>query len=142
MTSEHRSAAGPYIEYDDLPVLHATEEDLPLLRRYGTVEVGGRHVTPGGGRLTVRMDGKHLQITLDHLGCPAQLTDEKTPLFRRLGLAAEGHCPARSGAVTTSPTPGRCCAPSRCGLSASTSQRSYGPRSPSNSATSAPSTCS
>ncbi|MGW0672286.1 DUF6420 family protein [Streptomyces sp. NPDC002746] len=57
-----------------------------------TVEVGGRYVTPGGGRLTVRKDGKHLQITLDNLGCPAQFTTEKTVLFERLGLAAEGHC--------------------------------------------------
>ncbi|MFJ7137985.1 DUF6420 family protein [Streptomyces fungicidicus] len=92
MTSEDRGAAGPYIEYDNLPVLHAREKDLPLLHPYGTVKVGGRYVTPGGGRLTVRKDGKHLQITLDHLGCPAQLTKEKTALFRRLGLAAEGHC--------------------------------------------------
>ncbi|WP_411099002.1 DUF6420 family protein [Streptomyces sp. x-45] len=92
MTSEDRGAAGPYTEYDNLPALHAREKDLPLLHPYGTVEVGGRYVTPGGGRLTVRKDGKHLQITLDHLGCPAQLTPEKTALFERLGLAAEGHC--------------------------------------------------
>ncbi|MGW0512405.1 DUF6420 family protein [Streptomyces olivaceoviridis] len=92
MTSEDRGAAGPYIEYDNLPVLHAREKDLPLLHPYGTMEVDGRYVTPGGGRLTVRTDGKHLQITLDHLGCPAQLTPEKTALFERLGLAAEGHC--------------------------------------------------
>ncbi|MFE9454091.1 DUF6420 family protein [Streptomyces sp. NPDC006739] len=92
MTSEHRGAVGAYIAYDNLPVLDATEKDLPLLHPYGTVEVGGRYVTPGGGRLTVRKDGKHFHITLDHLGCPAQLTEEKTALFRRLGLAAEGHC--------------------------------------------------
>ncbi|MEU5662003.1 DUF6420 family protein [Streptomyces longwoodensis] len=70
MTSEDRGAADPYTEYDNLPVLHAREKDLPLLHPYGTVEVGGRYVTPGGGRLTVRKDGKHLQITLDHLGLP------------------------------------------------------------------------
>ncbi|MEU2269797.1 DUF6420 family protein [Streptomyces olindensis] len=92
MTSEHRGAAGPYTEYDNLPVLHATEANLPLLHPYGTVEVGGRYITPGGGRLTVRTDGKHHKITLDHLGCPAQLTKEKNALFKRLGLAAEGHC--------------------------------------------------
>ncbi|AQW50731.1 DUF6420 family protein [Streptomyces violaceusniger] len=92
MTSEHRGGAGPYIEYGNLPVLHATETDLPLLHPYGAVAVGGRYVTPGGGRLTVRKDGKHFQITLDHLGCPAQLTEEKTALFKRLGLAAKGHC--------------------------------------------------
>jgi hypothetical protein len=37
MTSEHRGAAGPYVECDDLPVLHATEKDLPLLHPYGMV---------------------------------------------------------------------------------------------------------
>ncbi|GGV13330.1 hypothetical protein GCM10010260_60460 [Streptomyces filipinensis] len=57
------------------------------------MEACGRHVTPGGSRLTVREDGKHLQVTVDHLGCPAQLAEEKTALFRRLGLATEGHCP-------------------------------------------------
>ncbi|MEU9983577.1 DUF6420 family protein [Streptomyces sp. NPDC050856] len=31
MTIQHRGAAGPYTEYDNLPVLHATETDLPLL---------------------------------------------------------------------------------------------------------------
>ncbi|HWU10698.1 MAG TPA: DUF6420 family protein [Streptomyces sp.] len=54
MTSEDHGTAGPYTEYDNLPVLHAGEKDLPLLHPYGTVEVGGRYVTPGGGRLTVR----------------------------------------------------------------------------------------
>ncbi|MFE2038209.1 DUF6420 family protein [Streptomyces scopuliridis] len=34
----------------------------------------------------------HFQITLDHLGCPAQLTEEKNAVFKRLGLAAEGYC--------------------------------------------------
>lgn len=103
MTSEDRGAAGPYIEYDNLPVLHVREEDLPLLHPYGTVEVGGRYVTPGGGRLTVRKDGKHLQITLDHLGCPAQLTKEKTALFRRLGLTAGcRHHASDAGAVLRS----------------------------------------
>ncbi|MGW1226588.1 DUF6420 family protein [Streptomyces sp. NPDC002530] len=29
----------------------------------------------------------HLRLTLDHLGCPAQCTEE-----RRLALAAEGYC--------------------------------------------------
>ncbi|MER5617566.1 DUF6420 family protein [Streptomyces sp. NPDC002215] len=91
MTSEHRGAAGPYTEYDNLPVLHATETGLPLLHPYAAVAVG-RYVTPGGGRLTVRESGAHFQITLDHLGCPAQLTEEKNALFKRLGLAAEGHC--------------------------------------------------
>ncbi|MGW1617053.1 DUF6420 family protein [Streptomyces sp. NPDC002285] len=55
-----------------------------------------RRVTdsPGGGRLTIRPPEKpaHIRITLDHLGCPAQLTDEKNAAFKRLSLAAEGHC--------------------------------------------------
>ncbi|MFC8208806.1 DUF6420 family protein [[Kitasatospora] papulosa] len=92
MTTEDRGAAGPYTEYDNLPVLHAREAGLPLLHPYGTVAVSGRYVTPGGGRLTVKKAGTHFQITLDHLGCPAQLTEEKNALFKRLGLAAEGHC--------------------------------------------------
>ncbi|GAA2605145.1 hypothetical protein GCM10010304_63660 [Streptomyces roseoviolaceus] len=70
MTSVHRGAAGPY----------------------GTVAVGSRSVTPGGGRLTVRKAGAHFQITRDHVGCLAQLAEEKTGLLKRLGLAAEGHC--------------------------------------------------
>ncbi|MEU7206081.1 DUF6420 family protein [Streptomyces sp. NPDC045470] len=90
-TDEHRGLAGPYTEYDGLPALHATEARLPLLHPYADAAVG-RYVTPGGGRLTVREAGAHRQITLDHLGCPAQLTEEKNAVFRRLGLAAEGHC--------------------------------------------------
>jgi hypothetical protein len=95
MTTEDRGAAGPYIEYDGLPVLHGSEVKLPLIHPYGTVEVGGRYVTPGGGRLTIRKAEKnaaHLRITLDHLGCPAQCTPEKDTAFRRLALAAEGYC--------------------------------------------------
>ncbi|MGW3311077.1 DUF6420 family protein [Streptomyces sp. NPDC001073] len=34
----------------------------------------------------------HIRITLDHMGCPAQLTDEKNAAFKRLALATEGHC--------------------------------------------------
>ncbi|MET8613916.1 DUF6420 family protein [Streptomyces misionensis] len=41
----------------------------------------------------MRTSGARFQITLDHLGCPAQLTDGKNALYKRLGLAAEGHCP-------------------------------------------------
>jgi hypothetical protein len=88
-----RGAAGPYAEYDGLPVLHPTEVKLPLIHPYGPVE-SGRYVTPGGGRLTIRKAEKsaHLRITLDHFGCPAQCTPEKDAAFRRLALAAEGHC--------------------------------------------------
>ncbi|MGW1252249.1 DUF6420 family protein [Streptomyces sp. NPDC002535] len=93
MTTEDRGAAGPYIEYDGLPVLHATEVKLPLIHPYAPVEAG-RYVTPGGGRLTIRKAEKnaHLRITLDHLNCPAQLTEEKNAAFRRLALAVEGYC--------------------------------------------------
>ncbi|MEO3978042.1 DUF6420 family protein [Streptomyces sp. CAU 1734] len=91
MTSKPPGAAGPHAGYDNLPVLHGTDTRLPLLHPYAVVTVG-RYVTPGGGRLTVRESRVHLQITLDHLGCPAQLTEEKNALFKRLGLAAEGHC--------------------------------------------------
>jgi len=91
MTTEHRGAAGPYTEYDGLPVLHATELNLPLLHPYAAV-TPGRYVTPGGGRLTIKKTTAHIQITLDHLGCPAQLTDDKNAAFKRLGLAAEGRC--------------------------------------------------
>ncbi|MFE2038208.1 DUF6420 family protein [Streptomyces scopuliridis] len=48
MTTEHRGAAGPYTEYDGLPVLRATETGLPLLHPYAAVAIG-RYVTPGGG---------------------------------------------------------------------------------------------
>ncbi|MFB7176869.1 DUF6420 family protein [Streptomyces sp. NPDC056257] len=92
MTTERRGVAGPYAEYDNLPVLHGTETNLPLLHPYGTVSVDDRCITPGGGRLTVKKAGHHFQIRLDHLGCPAQLTEEKNALYKRLGLAAEGHC--------------------------------------------------
>lgn len=94
MTTEHRGVAGPYTEYDGLPVLHATEVKLPLIHPYAPV-TAGRYVTPGGGRLTIRKAEKnaaHLRITLDHLGCPAQDTKEKNAAFRRLALAAEGYC--------------------------------------------------
>ncbi|MBZ3918158.1 DUF6420 family protein [Streptomyces acidiscabies] len=93
MTTEHRGLAGPYTAYDGLPVLHATEVKLPLIHPYAPVEAG-RYVTPGGGRLTIRKAEKsaHLRITLDHLGCPAQCTEEKNAAFRRLALAAEGYC--------------------------------------------------
>ncbi|MFH8520264.1 DUF6420 family protein [Streptomyces gelaticus] len=91
--TEDRGAAGPYIEYDGLPVLHGSEVKLPLIHPYAPVEAG-RYVTPGGGRLTIRKAEKnaHLRITLDHLGCPAQCTPEKDAAFRRLALAAEGYC--------------------------------------------------
>ncbi|MFD5110458.1 DUF6420 family protein [Streptomyces cinereoruber] len=92
--TEDRGAAGPYFEYDGLPVLHGTEVKLPLIHPYAPVEAG-RYVTPGGGRLTIRKAEKnaaHLRITLDHLGCPAQCTPEKDTAFRRLALAVEGYC--------------------------------------------------
>ncbi|MFJ3184415.1 DUF6420 family protein [Streptomyces sp. NPDC086796] len=87
----HRGAAGPYIEYDGLPVLHATETGLPLMHPYGSV-AAGRYITPGGGRLTIEAAGAHHRVTLDHLGCEAQVTPEKDDAFRRLALAAEGRC--------------------------------------------------
>ncbi|MDN3262867.1 DUF6420 family protein [Streptomyces sp. CSDS2] len=92
--TEDRGAAGPYIEYDGLPVLHGSEVKLPLIHPYAPVEAG-RYVTPGGGRLTIRKAAKnaaHMRITLDHLGCPAQCTEEKNAAFRRLALAVEGYC--------------------------------------------------
>ncbi|MFJ4343226.1 DUF6420 family protein [Streptomyces sp. NPDC088915] len=91
MTNEHRGAAGPYIEYDGLPALHATETDLPRLHPYGPVPKE-RCLTPGGGRLTVRSSGRHHRVTLDHLGCPAQLGEEKEAAFHKLALAMERHC--------------------------------------------------
>ncbi|MEV0957921.1 DUF6420 family protein [Streptomyces sp. NPDC049951] len=112
MTTEHRGLAGPYTEYDGLPVLHATEVKLPLVHPYAPVAVG-RYVAPGGGRLTVRKaetSAAHLRVTLDHLGCPAQCTPEKDAAFKRLALAAEGYCvhakcrhrPAYAGGVLRS----------------------------------------
>ncbi|MFI1067886.1 DUF6420 family protein [Streptomyces spororaveus] len=92
MTTEHHGVAGPYTEYDGLPALHAGESDLPLLHPYGPVPDNGRCLTPGGGRLTVGSSGRHCRITLDHLGCSAQDTEEKGEAFRRLALAGEGHC--------------------------------------------------
>ncbi|MFE4574604.1 DUF6420 family protein [Streptomyces chartreusis] len=93
MAIEHNGIAGPYFEYDGLPALHAVDQDLPLIHPYAPV-APGRYVTPGGGRLTIRPPGEpaHIRITLDHLGCPAQLTDEKNTAYKRLALAAEGHC--------------------------------------------------
>ncbi|MFB7584563.1 DUF6420 family protein [Streptomyces hydrogenans] len=110
MTTEDHGAAGPYIEYDGLPVLHGTEVKLPLIHPYAPVPSSGRYVTPGGGRLTIRKAAKnsaHLRLTLDHLGCPAQCTEEKDTAYRRLALATEGYCvaagcrhdPAFSGGV-------------------------------------------
>lgn len=93
MAIEHNGIAGPYVEYDGLPALHAVDKDLPLIHPYGPM-TPGRYVTPGGGRLTLRPAEirAHVRITLDHLGCPAQLTEEKNAAFKRLALAAEGHC--------------------------------------------------
>ncbi|WP_327749736.1 DUF6420 family protein [Streptomyces europaeiscabiei] len=93
MAIEHNGIAGPYFEYDGLPALHAVDKDLPLIHPYAPV-APGRYVTPAGGRLTIRPAEMraHLRITLDHLGCPAQLTDEKNAAFKRLALAAEGYC--------------------------------------------------
>ncbi|WP_309030247.1 DUF6420 family protein [Streptomyces alfalfae] len=93
MAIEHNGIAGPYFEYDGLPALHAVDKDLPLIHPYAPV-APGRYVTPGGGRLTIRPAEMraHTRITLDHLGCPAQLTDEKNAAFKRLALAAEGYC--------------------------------------------------
>ncbi|MGW2748947.1 DUF6420 family protein [Streptomyces sp. NPDC001450] len=87
----HRGAAGPYVEYDGLPVLHATETGLPLLHPYGPVSPG-RYITPGGGRLTIEETTAHYRITLDHLGCDAQTTEPKETAFKQVALAAEGHC--------------------------------------------------
>ncbi|MFF8414668.1 DUF6420 family protein [Streptomyces omiyaensis] len=95
--TEDRGVAGPYIEYDGLPVLHGTEVKLPLIHPYAPVPASGRYVTPGGGRLTIRKaeeKAAHLRITLDHLGCPAQCTEEKDAAYRRLALAVEGYCVA------------------------------------------------
>ncbi|MFF7146268.1 DUF6420 family protein [Streptomyces nodosus] len=89
--AEDRGAAGPYIEYDGLPVLHGRETGLPLAHPYGPLDAE-RSLTPGGGRLTVQRTAAHHRITLDHLGCPAQATTEKNAAFQRLALAAEGYC--------------------------------------------------
>ncbi|PNG19134.1 DUF6420 family protein [Streptomyces cahuitamycinicus] len=93
MAIEHNGIAGPYFEYDGLPAQHVVDKDLPLIHPYGPV-APGRYVTPGGGRLTIRPAEMraHVRITLDHLGCPAQLTDDKNAAFKRLALAAEGCC--------------------------------------------------
>ncbi|MFF0171162.1 DUF6420 family protein [Streptomyces prasinus] len=89
--TEDRGAAGPYIEYDGLPVLHGREAGLALAHPYGPLDAE-RSLTPGGGRLTVQRTAAHHRITLDHLGCPAQATTQKNAAFQRLALAAEGHC--------------------------------------------------
>ncbi|MEU3279219.1 DUF6420 family protein [Streptomyces antibioticus] len=93
MAIEHNGIAGPYVEYDGLPAQHVVDKDLPRIHPYGPV-APGRYLTPGGGRLTVRPAERraHTRITLDHLGCPAQVTDEKNDAFKRLALAAEGYC--------------------------------------------------
>ncbi|MET7810530.1 DUF6420 family protein [Streptomyces sp. NPDC005395] len=93
MAIEHNGIAGPYFEYDGLPAQHVVDKDLPLIHPYGPV-TPGRYLTPGGGRLTIRPAEMraHVRITLDHLGCPAQFTDEKNAVFKRLALAAEGYC--------------------------------------------------
>ncbi|MEU9384578.1 DUF6420 family protein [Streptomyces sp. NPDC048279] len=93
MAIEHNGIAGPYLDYDGLPAKHVVDKDLPLIHPYAPV-TPGRYLTPGGGRLTIRPAEMraHIRITLDHLGCPAQLTDEKNAAFKRLALAAEGYC--------------------------------------------------
>ncbi|MGW7623270.1 DUF6420 family protein [Streptomyces antimycoticus] len=53
----------------------------------------GRYVTTESRRLTIEKTTAHIRIRLHHLGCPAQLTEEKDAAFKRLGLAAEaGAC--------------------------------------------------
>ncbi|MER7645523.1 DUF6420 family protein [Streptomyces sp. NPDC126522] len=96
MTAEHNGIAGPYFEYDRLPALPAlpaVDKDLPLIHPYAPV-TPDRYVTPGGGWLNIRPAEMraHIRITLDHMGCPAQFTDEKNAAFKRLALATEGHC--------------------------------------------------
>ncbi|MFE4658242.1 DUF6420 family protein [Streptomyces hydrogenans] len=91
MSRQESSAAGPYFEYDSLPALHGTEPELPRLHPYEEI-TPGRYITPGGGRLTTEKTTRHYRIRLDHLGCPAQDTEEKNSAYRNLALAAEGHC--------------------------------------------------
>ena len=84
-------AAGPYVEFDGLPRLHAQEIALPRLHPYDDVAVG-RYLTPGGGRMTIKTTTVHHQVTLDHLGCPAQTTEPKEDALKRLALATEDQC--------------------------------------------------
>ncbi|MGW0538555.1 DUF6420 family protein [Streptomyces sp. NPDC003032] len=81
----------PCVAYDGLPALRRPETSLPLAHPYEPARPG-RFVTPGGGRLTIRLSGRHYAVTLDHLGCAAQTTEPKAAAFKQLALAAEGHC--------------------------------------------------
>ncbi|MFB8241027.1 DUF6420 family protein [Kitasatospora purpeofusca] len=91
MDSTDLGALGPYDQFDGLAPLHARERGLPRLHPYGPVGPG-RAVTPGGGRLTLESDAVHHRVTLDHLGCEAQTTEEKNAAFRRIARGAEAHC--------------------------------------------------
>ncbi|MEH0490509.1 MULTISPECIES: DUF6420 family protein [Streptomyces] len=65
------------------------DQDLPLIHPYAPV-TPRRYVTPGGGRHNIRPAEMraHIRITLDHMGCPAQFTDEKNAAYKRLARAA------------------------------------------------------
>uniref|UniRef100_UPI0034D66A5E DUF6420 family protein n=1 Tax=Streptomyces sp. CHD11 TaxID=2741325 RepID=UPI0034D66A5E len=63
-TAENRGVAGPYSEYDGLPLLHGRESGLPLARPHGLLDAE-RSLTPGGGRLTVQRTAAHHRTTLD-----------------------------------------------------------------------------
>ncbi|TLS44939.1 hypothetical protein FE633_17505 [Streptomyces montanus] len=86
------------------------DQDLPLIHPYAPV-TPGRYVTPGGGRHNIRSAEMraHIRITLDHMGCPAQFTDEKNAAYKRLARAANAHCVCR---VPSPPrVQGQCAAP-------------------------------
>ncbi|MFF7146253.1 DUF6420 family protein [Streptomyces nodosus] len=45
--TEDRGAAGPYVAYDGLPVLHSSEQRPPLAHPYGPLDAQ-RSLTSGG----------------------------------------------------------------------------------------------
>ncbi|WP_306191425.1 DUF6420 family protein [Streptomyces sp. MK5] len=75
--TEDRGAAGPYIEYDGLPVLHGRETGLPLAHPYGPLDAE-RSLTPGGGRLTVQRTAAHHRITLTTSAVPLRRPRRRT----------------------------------------------------------------
>ncbi|MGW4232218.1 DUF6420 family protein [Streptomyces sp. NPDC004980] len=85
---EDRGAAGPYIEYDGLPVLHGSEVKLPLIHPYAPMEAG-RYVTR---RRTPDhpQEREELRPSADHAGSPRLPRTVHPAEGRRLPAARPG----------------------------------------------------
>ncbi|WP_243744858.1 DUF6420 family protein [Streptomyces hainanensis] len=100
-----QGVARPYVHFHGLPALQVSEEQLPLIHPYGPIR-RGRQITPGGGRLTVEVSDTHHRITLDHLGCDAQMTPDKDNAFKQISLFTGKICQQAGCQHPTQFTPG------------------------------------